>query len=126
VRRVSAQFLLLVISLSLTTPLLLADSDSKIAACCRRDGKHHCAKMAGAHQVEDSAGTVRVTAKATCPLFNGGKAAPAVAGTAVAPPSFFESFALAIQIAKAPQAEAQGRISKSRSSQKRGPPALLA
>jgi len=104
VRRVSAQFLLLVISLSLKTPLFLADSVSKIAACCRRDGKHHCAKMAGAHQVEDSAGTVRVTAKATCP--NGGKTAPAVADTAVAPPSFFESFALAIQIAKAPQAEA--------------------
>ena len=119
--------MLFLISFSLTTPLLLAGPDSKIAACCRRDGKHHCAKMAAeASHTDEASGTVRVTATATCPLFNGGKGAPATTGAAVTPPAPFAFFTLAVQIAKAPQAEAQGRISKSRSAQKRGPPALLA
>jgi len=125
VRRIPAIVLLFVIGLSLTTPLLLASPESKIAACCRRDGNHHCAKMAHSAHSEDSPGTLRVAATATCPLFNGGKAAPASAETAVPPPSTQRLSALAVQIAKAPQAEVQGRISKSRASQKRGPPALL-
>ena len=119
--------MLFLISFSLTTPLLLAGPDSKIAACCRRDGKHHCAKMAAeTSPTDDAAGNVRVTATATCPLFNGGKSAPAATGAAITPPVPVTFFTLAIQIARAPQAEAQGRISNSRSAQKRGPPALLA
>ena len=125
-RRIPAIVLLLVIGLSLTTPLLLASPESKIAACCRRDGKHHCAKMAHSAHAEDSPGTLRIAATATCPLFNGGQGATAIADIAVTPPLTRVFSALATHIAKAPQAEAQGRIFKSRASQKRGPPSLLA
>jgi len=41
-RRFSAILLLIVFGLSLFSPLLGADDDSNLPACCRRAGKHHC------------------------------------------------------------------------------------
>jgi hypothetical protein len=41
-RRVLASLLLAIISLSLLTPVLLANASSELPACCRRFGKHHC------------------------------------------------------------------------------------
>jgi hypothetical protein len=42
-RRALASFFVFVIGLPLITPLVLADPRSGLPACCRRDGKHHCA-----------------------------------------------------------------------------------
>jgi hypothetical protein len=47
-RRTAAFALLLMLlapTCSLALPLLFADQSSDLPACCRRDGKHHCAMM---------------------------------------------------------------------------------
>lgn len=66
-RRAPASLLLAVIGLPLITPLLLADARSQLPACCRRDGKHHCAMAAMiAHTAE---GPGFAVSAARCPLF---------------------------------------------------------
>jgi hypothetical protein len=42
-RRLLASLLLVLISLSLVSPLLAAEKKSNLPACCLRGGKHHCA-----------------------------------------------------------------------------------
>jgi hypothetical protein len=42
-KRVSAILLLTLFSLTLISPALFGDTESNLPACCRRDGKHHCA-----------------------------------------------------------------------------------
>jgi hypothetical protein len=42
-RRFLASLLLVVISLSLVSPLLASAAKSDVPACCLRNGKHHCA-----------------------------------------------------------------------------------
>lgn len=42
-RRVCATLLLGLFSFLLGSPLLIADTDSNLPACCRRLGQHHCA-----------------------------------------------------------------------------------
>jgi hypothetical protein len=46
-RRTVASLLLGLVSFPLIAPLLLADTDSDLPACCRRDGKHHCSMGLG-------------------------------------------------------------------------------
>jgi len=45
-RRTLASILAAVVSFPLIAPLLCADSDAQLPACCRRGGKHHCSMMA--------------------------------------------------------------------------------
>lgn len=124
-RRIPATVLLLLINLSLISPLLFATTDSKIAACCRRDGKHHCAKMAQEAHADDDPGAIRITATATCPLYSGAKGAPAFASIAIGPPLPVIGITLKTDIDGVVQAEVQRLSSESRSAQKRGPPSLL-
>jgi hypothetical protein len=44
--RLLASVLLLIVSLPWFAPLAASTPDSGLPACCRRDGKHHCAMMA--------------------------------------------------------------------------------
>ena len=44
-KRTTAIFLLLTMTLMVIAPALLADSARQLPVCCRRDGKHHCAMM---------------------------------------------------------------------------------
>jgi hypothetical protein len=118
VRRFSAIMLLGLFSLSLIEPALFADSDSKLPACCRRDGQHHCA-MPGA----SSAGML---IQAVCPVYPKSGAAPACSKVAAPRPVQ----AVVAPIASHPGGRAQtqdlGRTSFSRARQKRGPPAFIA
>jgi hypothetical protein len=45
-RRLLASLLLVVISLSLVSPVLASAAKSNLPACCLRHGKHHCAMAA--------------------------------------------------------------------------------
>lgn len=121
-RRIPASVLLLLFSYMLTTPLLFAEPESKIAACCRRDGKHHCQKMA---QMADSDGGVRITPTATCPLFTPGASAPASGAVAITAPPPTGFVTVIAEPLPAQQAELHLRISESRAWRKRGPPSLL-
>jgi hypothetical protein len=64
-RRALASLLLVVFSLPLFAPLLVASAVSELPACCLRDGKHRCA-MGGAAK---SGGAGGLHFQAKCPFF---------------------------------------------------------
>jgi hypothetical protein len=118
VQRLFATLLLALFGFPLIVPVIRVDSEAKLPSCCRREGKHHCGKTS---QPETSGAALREK----CPNYPSVSALPAFSNTTVlnATQIFFAS------IVKHPtvhsQTEALQRISFSRSSQKRGPPALL-
>ncbi|MFZ0591926.1 MAG: hypothetical protein WAM39_15785, partial [Bryobacteraceae bacterium] len=123
VHRISATLLIVLFGFSPISPAVFAlDEDSNLPACCRRAGKHHCAKAA--NQFEPASG----------PAFNAGRCSqfPAVQAvpanrTATLPGTARAIFSkLVSHPASCRQAEAICRISYSRTGQKRGPPTILA
>ena len=126
VQRICAVLLLAILSSSLITPLLSATTPaSTIPACCRKDGKHHCS-MANMKQQHDEAATAPVKfTTGKCLQFPNTGAVP-IAYNADAPPAALILYAAIVRHPTAhAQTEAQFRVSFSRSSQKRGPPALI-
>jgi len=116
--------LLAILASNATLPALLADSESTLPPCCRRDGKHHCAMMAMLEMQEQSAGPSFKARARKCSMFP------------QAPTPFFmghparpSTSTLTEPVAAHPVAEAQPevlyRISHSRARQKRGPPPIL-
>jgi hypothetical protein len=94
----------------------------KVPACCRRDGKHHCAMMTKA---EDPSSETQVSSLApACPFRN-----QQVTGSRTAsylPPAAMLIFAEVMHHpAIHTQTQAALRISEVRSHQKRGPPLSL-
>jgi hypothetical protein len=119
VSRFIAIALLLVFAGDTALPALLADSESSLPACCRRDGKHHCAMME-----KETAGPSWRTVTRKCPLFP--KSAVAFFTDQAAPPaaSHFAGWIASHPVNKA-QTEVLYRISHSRTRQKRGPPSFV-
>lgn len=117
--------LLVVFSTSLIGPALFADGDSNLPACCRRDGRHHCAMLDSMGQQESSAGPLIQSARMKCPVFP--KVGPVSAYSKALGLKASEAIFASIvrHPAVQPQTEALYRVSFSRASQKRGPPALL-
>jgi hypothetical protein len=121
VRRIVAAGLLCLLSESWMAPLLLSDPQSNLAACCRRNGKHHCSiiQMAGP-ATEDPNYTA---AAPKCPLYP--KAVPKAPGVPLYPfgiQRFFERI-----VAKKPAVAAaviQYLVSCTPAHPKRGPPQL--
>ncbi len=124
-RRALASFLLALFSLPLIAPLALASSDGTLPACCRRDGKHRCSMSEGASADSSMPGEVSFNAVAKCCTYP--KATAATTDSNIdAPVNSATIFAAIVSHpAVHAQTEARHRISFARSSQKRGPPALL-
>ena len=120
-QRICAALLLAVFSSSLLTPLLVAATPSSVLpACCRKDGKHHCSMDNMKQESSDSAAKL-VSGK--CSQFPSIGSIPITANaTAVVPVQAFLAYLISHPASQA-QTEARYRISFSRSSQKRGPPA---
>ncbi len=122
-RRALATLLLALFSFSLISPALLAaDPEANLPACCRRDGKHHCAMM-GAMQSESPSGPALQTDR--CPSF------PATGGIpsdpAVSLPRLFQAI-FAGPLTRCGfllETKTLGLSSYSRAGQKRGPPARI-
>jgi hypothetical protein len=68
-RRALALLLVAVLSFPLIAPVLLANTASDLPACCRRDGKHHCAVVDMANQRELPASQSVKALQPRCPLF---------------------------------------------------------
>jgi hypothetical protein len=96
-------------------------AEASLPACCRKDGKHHCAMLA--EQASDDKGMGAIREKCPC--------LPAALSILVLP-SFAPTTAAAIfagvvqHASVAPQTDARRRISYDRARQKRGPPYPLA
>lgn len=87
-QRACAVLVLLATSIGLVNPMLFAEPASKLPACCRNDGKHHCSMMAS-KSLESSGPAMK--AKATrCSLYPSGVAAPAALKFASLPPQHSE------------------------------------
>jgi len=118
-RRISAILLMALFSFPLIGPMVFTqDADSKLPACCRRNGKHHCAQMAA--QAESSSGPALQTAR--CGFFPNGQGVPINPGVSPTPTSQAVFAGLLSHPASRPQTDALCRISYSRAGQKRGPP----
>lgn len=124
-RRAWAAILVVLFSFPLIAPAFASGTDdSQLPACCRRNGRHHCAmEMAEVAQGNIPAGLATVSEK--CPY------APFARGPLMLPHSFTPSARRGIAgPAQGPAlliraAEAGYRISADRTRHKRGPPQLL-
>ena len=67
--RFIATALLLILAGDAALPALLADSESSLPPCCRRDGKHHCAMMEMLDRQPESAVPSLKAEARKCPLF---------------------------------------------------------
>ena len=118
-RRALASLLLALFSFPLIVPMLRPDASSSLPSCCRREGKHHCTM--------GPESTSREGLNAIRPKCANYPSTTAVPGSSVA--FLKKSPSICVSLLSFPpvqaRAEAQYRVSFSRSRQKRGPPALL-
>ncbi|HLY20137.1 MAG TPA: hypothetical protein VKR61_23075 [Bryobacteraceae bacterium] len=121
-RRVPALLLLSAFSLALIGPVFSADADADLPACCRRDGKHHCAMMT-AEPV--SSGVTVKAAAAKCPFFPKGGAVLPHSGAAMISGARPAGEPIPSHTAAVVRAIAGYSFRSNRSHQKRGPPNLL-
>ena len=121
--RVVAIAVLLIFSGNMVLPALLADSESTLPACCRRDGKHRCAMMEAFDKQQESAGLSWKSVSRKCPQFP-----KSTVGFLTHPATPQRQIFFAGSTANHPvqktQTEVLYRISHNRARQKRGPPSL--
>jgi hypothetical protein len=115
-----ANLLLAVFSFGLIAPALDSEPASKLPACCRREGKHHCATVSPASSKEVALRDV----SQKCPRFPGTKFT-ARQDNAYTPASTSFYAAFVSHPALYTHLYARYPISSNGSHQKRGPPSLL-
>jgi hypothetical protein len=118
--RVIAAALLSLFSASLALPLIAPDLRPALPACCRRDGKHHCAMMDMA--LGDDGEEHFLPSR--CPSYPTHSVTAHFEEVSTAPP--VQAFVSYLPAAPAPNAQGEVlyRISHHRSRQERGPPSL--
>jgi hypothetical protein len=125
-QRALALTLLCIFGLPLASPLLAMtsgnDPESRLPACCRRAGAHHCT-MSPEELDTVAHGQNVTTVRSTCPLFphvtlNLGSHTLAI-NTASAPSIHLRTTAMQTQ-----QAEVSARVAEAGARHKRGPPAV--
>ena len=125
-RRFISISLLLLFTLPLVSPLFAASTaDANVRACCRRNGKHHCAMAATAQSPANSAATANAASiHERCPC---NPASSAAVNLPFVPNKTEASIYTGVlsQPAGHTQTESLFRISSGRSHQKRGPPSLF-
>lgn len=125
-RRFLSISLLLLFTLPLVSPLFAGSTaDANIRACCRRNGKHHCAMSATAQTSANDPSKVHTgSLRERCPYNPASAAAINLPFVADPIPTAISADTPSHPICHA-QTETLFRISSSRSHQKRGPPSLI-
>jgi hypothetical protein len=120
IRRTIAIVVVLFAGLPCAVPLFAAGAESTIAACCRRDGKHHCTKTA----VTSDSALPTISQDMKCPMSPRAFTTPihSHAGLATSAAVFAE---VVSHPALSPQTLSNYRVSLMRSHQKRGPPTAV-
>jgi hypothetical protein len=128
-RKLMPILLLAAFLLPLFAPLLALgqSAESRLPACCRRNGKHHCAmSMAekGQLSVRDTAPSFTAPAE-RCPYCPANLMTGQLHGIVAATQSQAFYAGLVSHPAGTPQTKSKRRISENRSGQKRGPPSQV-
>jgi len=124
VPRIIAAVLLLVFAGNTALPALFADPESNLPACCRRDGKHHCAMMDMAGIDQDDGEAYWKSTPQKCAQFS--KSGVSLCAGKTGPRGTFQVGPIvSSHPTVAAQTEVLYRISHSRSREKRGPPSLV-
>ncbi len=126
-RRSLTIFLLAVIGGFYAAPLIQAtssDPESRLPACCRRHGHHHCAMVDQALKAPSSGDPQIGQTPQHCPFYPHSSTAPVVRSHAGLAPSAVFFADVVIHPAAKPQVRAVYRLSLDRSRQMRGPPFL--
>lgn len=82
-RRVLASIWLALLSFPLIAQIALANNAPDLPACCRRDGKHHCAMSEMAGSAEMPGGPALKAVQLKCPLFPKAEVVPSFSKTVV-------------------------------------------
>jgi hypothetical protein len=121
-RRALVTLLLALFGFSLISPAVLAsDPESNLPACCRRDGKHHCAMMA-MQSGSPSGSTLQTARCSSFPSAGAIPATPAVSLPGLSQSVFTGFFTYSVGFRAT---ETVCLSSYSRTGQKRGPPAKI-
>jgi hypothetical protein len=120
-RKLAANTVLLFLLAPSFVWLAMPDSQSTLPACCRRDGKHHCAMMAIAEAGQE-APSLRAPSP-QCPYRSllGAPMGRSIAGPPIRFAFLTETVSHSDRIV---QVHVSARVSEARSHLKRGPPAL--
>jgi hypothetical protein len=125
-RRGISILLVLFFGLGPLSATLQASDDSRLPACCRRHGAHHCAMsdamMAG--MLQAASGKPILTAPAHCPLYPSGGCAAVAPVYALAPSGESLQTLLACEHTAVATRVAE-RTSRLRSHAVRGPPTII-
>jgi hypothetical protein len=103
---------------------LSAKGESSLPACCRRDGKHHCAMHQAVLEQAASAGLGLQAPIEKCPCYPASLTVFHQAQFGIAPSQVIFAGLISHPTVHA-QTESKQRISRIRSRQKRGPPSML-
>jgi len=129
VQRLKAILLLALFAASLIPPATSTAVDAKLPACCRRDGRHHCAMLAqtiasrGASSARNSSLSVSQRQQ-PCPLFAKQSALPMPARLSLPAPSRLTFCVPPGRTTAASQAAPQGQDAFRQRQQERGPPSF--
>ena len=119
VRRLLSIGLILLHGLAPLALLLPASAESRLPACCRRHGAHHCAMMGQMMQAASSATSLRAPSR--CSEFPTGSAA-ATAPIDALSPTVTAVMPILAQPQSPADAEANARLSQIRTRSGRAPP----
>ena len=122
-RRGLSLFLILFFGLGPLAAGLAGSDESRLPACCRRHGAHHCAMPAGLRSRMAASSEPLLAAPSTCPSF------PAFASTCPAPAHALPASASSMPVLLARQhspaaSRAAARLSQIRTRAGRGPPSI--
>jgi hypothetical protein len=124
VPRIIAAALLLVFAGNTALPALFADPESNLPACCRRDGKHHCAMMDMLGITQDDGEFYWKSNPQKCAQYP--KTGASLCAGKTGPQRTSEIGPIvSSHPTVATQTEVLYRISHSRCREKRGPPSLI-
>ena len=112
--------LLVLFSVSLIGPAVLAGPETRLPECCRRLGKHHCVL---ASPQEQSAGASLRSFQDRCPYFPAGPVVPAHQYSSLSKARQMVPNSLLVYHSRQAPAEFRSEAPSGRSHQKRGPPA---
>jgi hypothetical protein len=124
-RKLFSILLLALFGLPLASPLFALgnDAEMRVPACCRRAGAHHCTGMAERGAMQEDKAHFKAPAE-RCPYSPGTVAAGHLDLLGLTTSATLAS-ALQVHPSGVIQTESKWRLSRSRSRQKRGPPALF-